>query len=503
MDTVSNKDGAPSTKVKLWVIDATGNITSNDMTHTVNLTSSNTAVIGSSAPLTFPAGASYIEAEISKTGAMAIADVGSTQLSAAFAETGSTGVTTSMMLPITVVADFMKASNTMTSPAVAGTEVSAFNVTDSNNAALAGKVVTVVHYDIGSSYPPAEVIGGTAGGLGFTPDSAGLDGAKGSFPTVDADGNLKLVFEVASANPTTTGEYYILKDPMGQFADVRVDNLGSDNQADVIPAAASDVIYIDDNAMVLDTFNVAASGTGFSGPLPALTTVDAYGNIIASTDLSDANVTVGSSSAGGTLANGVISYDSLESDNLVLSFAEPAGASLNLTAVAAGTQPVMSGDNCLSITMAGTAGSISASAVPAGAKFTGGISTAMTTVAQRDIRIDADDAVNVNLSITADAAATGSYGMVVLYVPPVPNAPTYGLTVSADASGNGIGGAEIWDFNTATIPAYNTVAVPTTNDIKFLENFEFGFELTGTWFIAPGYNVGDAYVTCVSSINVQ
>jgi hypothetical protein len=501
MDTVSNKAGAPSTKIKLWVIDANGNITSNDVDHTVNLGSSDTAVIGNTT-LTFPAGVSYIEKTVGISGAdVPVAGLGAANLSAAFAETGSAGVATSVMLPIKVVADFMKASNTMTSAVVAGQAVDAFKVTNSADAALADNPITVIHYDIGSNYPAAEVIGGIASGL--TPDTAGLGGFKGSFPTTDATGKLNLVFEVASANPTTTGEYYILKDPMGKLADVRVDNFGSDNQADIVPAAASDVLYLE-NGMVLNSFNVAAngSGAGFAGDLPALTTVDAYGNVITGTDISDANVTI-SSPAGGTLANGVVSYSNLESDDMVLSFANPAGATLGLKAVAAGTQPVMSGDNCLSITMAGTVESTTFAAYPAGAKITGGVSTALTSVAQQDISIDANDAVDVKFNVTADSAATGNYGMVFIYRPPVPNAPTFAITAQAAASGSGIGALDFWDFNTATIPAYNSTVVPAPNAINLVSNFEFGLDLTGMWFIAPGYTSGDAYVTCAASIDVQ
>jgi len=496
MDTVSNATGAPSIKVKLWVLDANGNITSNDMDHTVTLSSSDQAVI-TDTTISFPAGTSYAEATVGVTGTIPLAGTGSTNLSAAFAETGSTGVATDLMLPINVVSDFMKVTNIMTGPVTAGVMTPAFNVTNSADVALEGQPLTVIHYDIGSSNPPAEVIGGIPNGL--TPDTAGLGGAKGAFPRSNAQGNVSLKFFNASANPTTTSEYYIIQDPTGQFSDVRVDNINSDNQADIIPATAANVLYIK-NGMVLNSFKVAASDTGFSGALPALTVVDAHGNMVTPFDL---NVSSVDSANGGSFADGVLSYTSLTSDDITINFDSPAGATLNLRAVADGVQPAMNGADCLNLTMSGSIGSMVATALPTGAQFTGGISTIDTTIPQQNISIDAYDKVTASFTVTADSGANGEYGMLALYRPPVPNAPLFALTVQSGANGQGVGNLGFWDYNTANIPAYNSDPVSGSSTMNVLNDFEFGIDLMGNWFLAPGYTSAGSFVTCAANIEVE
>ncbi len=502
LDSIANVDGAPVSKVKLWVIDANGHITSNDMDHTVTLTSSDSQVIAD-AEMNFPAGASYAEFTIGKTGDIAPQGNGDTTLTASFATAGSTDVATAIGLPMSVVGDFLQASNLMQGPVVAGTPVDAFNITNAAGTPLAGQPLTIIHYDIGSSKPPAEVIGGLPDG--FTPDTPGLDGGKGSFPMADDNGNVNVTFFTASANPTTTGEYYVIKDPTGQFADIRVDNTGSDNKPDIIPAAASDVLFIDDG-MVLDTIPAMPTGSGYAATLPKLTAVDAFGNMITPFDalgtLGTANVTV-TSPAGGTLANGIVSYDNtLTTDTLTLDFNSPAGASADLKVVAEGSDPVMS-KTCIALTMKGSLNGVTGALIPADAKFTGGVTTEYTNIPQENLVVDAHDKVSMKFTVTPDANADGNFGMIALYRPPVPNSPTFAAYFLAGTNGDGIGGANLWNFDTSTVPAYNNAPVSGPNTSNLLTNFEFGFGLMGDWFFAPGYTSGDAYVTCAAYIAVK
>jgi hypothetical protein len=278
----------------------------------VSLNSSDIAVIAASS-VTINAGETSAMLNVGGAG------LGSATLTAVASANADSSLS-SNAVPLTVVENYLQGTTNFASGATAGVMIAnAFTVSTNDGASYAGDV---------------EVTHSTNGIAGLSAETVP--------PALvnNASGSLALAFTQATGTITTANyEYYVISDPSGVLGDAVVSNAGADTSSDISAAAASGVELRGSNGLPLTTLE--AIGNVATVPTANLVPVDAFGNAVTPFAISLSGM-VSATGTIDTVDNNVVNYTSATEDNLVVNFSSPAGASLALDVVPAGTQPSLS-----------------------------------------------------------------------------------------------------------------------------------------------------------------
>lgn len=313
MQTVTKQfTPATGTKAKLWLVDAEGNRTSSDVSHSFNLSTGETASLSK--------GDYYTMVDIAQN-----SPLGPLELSASLATAGSTLNTESALIPLNVVNDQLLASPSFSNDTVVGTSVN-MTVSAQSGADLNGSQISVLHFTQGAGSIPIEA----------TP-ALMVENGQISFDLIYASGNLK----------TTDSEFYVVRSLDGALADAVVPNAGGDATPDFVPGASAGVSLLDMHGYPVSALPIAAAADGSlsaSIPTDRFAMIDELGNVITTAGVT-VDLAASTSTTGTIAADGTVSYPAgTTEDALSIALSAPTGAgSVDVKAVAANAEPTMNG----------------------------------------------------------------------------------------------------------------------------------------------------------------